>query len=221
MLLIAGVAAASLLPRDAASARTVRHARCPPTGANLISGNGTVRVYSTGGTTFANGRLTFTPTRTEACLVRWGTRMTLVAPARGLRKSLRGLALSGTVVAYLEGQFGIDAGCVGITVVDVASRRVLRSLPEVGCSVDACFRRCEVVTDLVVGPRGSVAWILDREEGAPMHIAPRTLLVYAAPTSGPAIVLDEGPDIGDTSLNLSAGSLSWWHAGVERTATLR
>jgi hypothetical protein len=47
-----------------------------------------------------------------------------------------------------------------------------------------------------------------------------TLLIYTAATSGPAIVLDEGPDIGSTSLSLSAGTLSWWHAGVERTAPL-
>jgi hypothetical protein len=200
-----------------ALAQPTHHPACPPAGAHVIAGNGIVRVYST-----EPAKPRFGPRTTEACLVRRGTRMTLVAPrapagpGRGLRKSLGEVALSGSIVAYVEGQFGVDSGCDGIVVADVATRRVLRAVPIVGCSIDAGFIRRERVTDLVVGSHGSVAWILER--GA--NSRPKTLLVNAAAVSGPATVLDEGPDIGATSLSLSAGMLSWWHAGVQRTASL-
>jgi len=196
-----------------ALAQPTHRPACPPAGAHVIAGNGIVRVYST-----MTAKSPFAPPRTEACVVRSGARMTLVAPRRsgGLRKLFGGLALSGTVVAYLEVQFGVDSGCESIFVADVAARRILRQVPSVGCWVDAGFVRRETVTDLVVGQRGSVAWVLER--GA--RESPKTLVVYTAAISGVPAVLDEGPDIGATSLSLSSGTLSWWHAGVQRTAQL-
>jgi hypothetical protein len=183
----------------------------------VIAGNGIVRVYST-----EPAKPRFGPKTTEACLVRRGTRMTLVAPrtlsgpGRGLHKSLGEVALSGSIVAYVEGQFGVDSGCNSIVVAEIALRRVLRQLPDVGCTIDAGFIRRERVTDLVVGRAGSVAWILER--GA--NSRPKALLVNAAAVSGAVTLLDEGADIGATSLGLSAGTLSWWHAGVRRAAPL-
>jgi len=203
----------SLLLCAAAGARPTRHRPCPPPGAHVLAGDRLVRVYSTGGPASAGSR-------TEACLRERGTRMTLIAPSGGrprlLGRSLGEIALAGPIVAYLESQFGVDSGCDSIVVVDVADRRVLRSLPSVACWVDAGFVRGEGVTDLLVGPHGSVAWILQRGTRS----APKTLLVYAAGVTGPVRLLDEGPDIGPTSLSLSRGTLSWRHAGVLRTAAL-
>ncbi len=120
----------------------------------------------------------------------------------------------GLHLGYLEGQFGIDAGCEGLVVADIAARRILTRAPSIGCSVDAGFVRREVVTDLVLGPGGSAAWILERRS----YSVAQTLLVYTVARGGSAAVLDQGPDIGATSLTLSSGTLGWWHAGVHRTA---
>lgn len=213
-LLLTAALVAWMLIGAAATARPTRLAKCPPPGASLIAGNGVVRVYVTAPVRIGRASA-------QACLVRRGTRMTLVAASTpgqsGLHKSIGMVALAGSVVAYVEGQFGIDSGCIGIRVADVATRRVLRGVPKVGCSVDAGLLRREVVTSLVVGPDGGVAWMLEREAHALR--SPRTVLVYSLRAGAPA-VLDEGPDIGATSLSLSSGTLSWWHAGVRHAAAI-
>lgn len=187
------------------------HRPCPPPGARVIARDKAVRVYEAG--TGPNQSVT-------ACLTRNGQRMTLIAARRPGGGFLRGgiirIAFSGAIVAYEENQHGVDSGSDSITVVDVAARRVIRDVSDVGRYVDAGIIFSLAVTDMVVSPSGAVAWIA--AEGRHRELAVRR--VRLAPASGPERTLDEGPDIAAEPLKLSAGVLSWWHVGVLRTAPM-
>lgn len=182
---------------------------CPPAGRRLLMGNGVVRVYS------APGPAPRAPV--EACLVRTGARMTLIRPGLGCCASLGTVALAGSVVAFLESRFGVDSGTDSIGVVDVASRRVLRRLADVGHWVDAGILGSERVGELVVGRNGSVAWTESRRA---RPAAGPTFLVIAAAASGRPAVLDEGPAVDESSLRLSGSTLSWRDGGRLATARL-
>jgi hypothetical protein len=212
--LLLGAALAAALLAGGARARATSSAPCPPWGAHLLGADSAVRVYSLVASSLpVLGGV-------EACLARGGARMTLVAaPSQrrpGLRSRLDLLALAGTAVAYVEGRFGVDAGCESVVVADVRARRVLRR-QQVGCSVDAGLLRREVVTDVVVSRFGSAAWIVER--GAPSQ--PKTLSVYAARGSGAAVLLDRSGAIGASSLRLASGTVSWSHAGLRRASSLQ
>jgi len=144
--------------------------------------------------------------------------MTLIAPSRPGRFHGLGLvALAGHIVAYEASTHGVDTGQSNLVVADVATRRVLRELDGVGGFVDACVISCTSTTDLLVSREGAVAWITETRSWS-RHSS--TLAIHAAGTTGPPVALDEGPDIGATSLRLSGHILHWWRAGVERTAHL-
>lgn len=189
---------------------------CPRKGAEVIASDKLVRVY----------RYPLTkeryppPRRAEACVVRGGARMTLFDPNRpstGLpHRGFGVVAISGTVVAYAVSQFGVDSGGSDLFLADVASRRILRELPG-GGFVDAGFLSRTRITDFVLSPSGSAAWI-DEVVRPPKKV--KTFVVGAAPLGRPEAVLDEGPGIGAGSLTLTHGTLMWWDGGVERSAPL-
>jgi hypothetical protein len=134
---------------------------------------------------------------------------------RGLHRSVGQFRLAGHVAGYIETQFGVDSGTTSLIVVDVSTRHTIRMLPA-GTYVDAGIIFREGVTDFLVTPHGSIAWIIARSE----HRAAPLLTVHVAARSGPARTLDEGGDIGESSLALAGGTVSWWHAGSERTAPM-
>jgi hypothetical protein len=156
----------------------------------------------------------------EACLTnRRGRSMTLLAARAGGGLGGRSLtvdASSGPLVAYTLTSFGVDSGTTSLLVADVAARRVIRDLLA-GHYVDAGFAGYERVEKVVLGPEGAIGWISAASKGARL---PPTYAVHAAARIGQPRVLDEGGDIGATSLSISGRTLRWRHAGIERTAPL-
>jgi hypothetical protein len=146
--------------------------------------------------------------------------MTLLAPAKAphLNRSLGSFAFAGTKLAYVEDQFGVDSGSLSIVVVDVARRRVLRTLRGVGGYVDGGILGSSNVSGLVLSGKGSVAWLT--ETHGPQNSSGVTVTVHAATSTGAVTTLEEGPDIEAGSLTLSVGRLTWRRAGVERSASL-
>jgi hypothetical protein len=210
-VLVSAIVCCTLAP--SAPAVAAGATRCPPASARVIAHGGAVRVYTLGARTPAS-------TRIEACLTGRGTRMTLLAPVKGspLHRSLGGFAFAGTKLAYVQDEFGVDSGSLSIVVVDIARRRVLRTLRGVGGYVDAGIGGSSNVADVVLTAKGSVAWIT--ETHGP-HGTPRlTVAVHAATATGAIRTLDEGSDIEAGSLTLSAGMVAWSRAGVERRAPL-
>jgi hypothetical protein len=206
------LAAVAIVSVSASSAGSAQHrAACAPRAAHTLARDRSVRVYSLPGSSpFAR--------RTYACLLRTGA--TLRLPGGGQPtvaiESLSDFALAETVLGYAQSSFGVDSGCTGITVLDVAHRHTLRSLPEVGCTVDAGFVQVGNVSGLVVTPRGSVAWIVSRgRHGA------ESFAVHDAPASAPPALLDQGPAIAPFSLRISGSLLSWQDGTQHRSAQLR
>jgi hypothetical protein len=131
--------------------------------------------------------------------------------------SLGATAIAGTLVAYVDTRGGVDSGSSSIIVVDVATRRVLRSVPGVATYVDAGIIRSEHVRSLaVIAPDGATAWIVE----AGTRGRPKTLRVYDAARTGPARLVDEGSDIGAESLRVSGRTISWAHGTGTRSADL-
>jgi hypothetical protein len=141
--------------------------------------------------------------------------MALGTPGPFLRSSLSRVALAGTIVAYAEGHYGIDAGCTDIAVVDVAAKHTLRRLGHVACTIDAGFIRLGQVTDLVVTSRGSVAWIASKGK-----YRAQSFEVRRARSSGRSVLLDEGPEIEPESLRRSGAVVSWAKGGHRLSAPL-
>jgi|GEM_PF-2598614 len=184
--------------------------RCPPAAAHLLARGRIMRVYRTGAGP-SQGAV-------EACLAGRRGHMTLLGargPGLGGR-SLSVAASSGPLLAYLVTSFGVDSGATALLVADVQARRVIRELPA-GHYVDAGIAGYERVEKVALGPEGAVGWISASSEG---RQRPVSYIVHGAATIGEPRVLDEGPDIGPTSLTLSGRTLHWWHAGTERSAPL-
>jgi hypothetical protein len=185
---------------------------CVPARAHVLAKDAVVRVYEPAATYRGEA-----PSAIYACLAGHRGHMTLLPPNPQIHahRSLGAFQLAGAVVGYIATQFGVDSGTTTLVVVDVASRRVLRSL-EAGHYVDAGFILAEGVQQFLVSPRGSLAWISYRSE----HRAPKEYAVHAAAPEQPPRVLDEGRDIGGSSLALAGGTLSWRHGADERSAPL-
>jgi hypothetical protein len=124
--------------------------------------------------------------------------------------------LAGTIVAYADRSFGVDSGCTSIIVIDVATRRQLRAIYQVACYSDARVLRFGEITDLVVSPDGSTAWIVG--EGADWHVTNFT--VHIAGPSGSPLLVDSGPDIVAGSLRLFGSIVTWERAGQHLSAGL-
>jgi hypothetical protein len=214
-LICAATALAVIVPvagGAGSSAAAPSHRRCPPSGAHQIAHDRLLSVYSTGGGPLEDP--------IEACLLARGGRMTLLAKRTGqggpAGRGLRVEALSGSIVAYLITSFGVDSGSTDLVIADVAARRVLRDVPA-GKYVDAGILGSESVSKLVLAPEGAVAWVTSSREG---NTSPTTYVVHAAARSGAPTILDEGPDIGPTSLVLTGRKLSWSRGGIRKSAAL-
>jgi hypothetical protein len=206
---LVGVLAVALLAvPGAASFATSTSPGCPAAGAKTIARDGSVRVYRVG----PEGPVV-------ACRMGHSGHMTLLAkPApccHGLRGSVGSFQLAGPIVGYIETQFGVDSGSSKLILVDVASRRVLRSI-DGGSYVDAGLILSERIASFALDSHGSLAWVASRSE----HRQPAQLSVHDAAPHRPPATLDEGPSIDPHSLRLSNGRLSWSNAGVTRTVSI-
>jgi hypothetical protein len=177
-------------------------AACPPRGATTIARDRTVRVYRSG------------RERPAACLLGHSGHVTL--PTGGsLHSSDSSFELAGPIVGYIQTQFGVDSGSSQLIVLDVAKRRLLRSI-DGGSYVDAGLILSEGIASFVLDAHGAIAWISTRSE----HRQPATLAVHAAARTGAPAKLDEGPGIDPHSLRLSHGILSWSDGGVRHSAAM-
>jgi hypothetical protein len=204
----AGVALA-LIACAGATAAPVHRSGCFPPHAETIAKDRAVRVYSIAGKNLSRRS-------TYACLLRRGTTVTLSTPEQGRLVSIEHLTFAGPVIAFTRSTHGVDTGSTDIAVVNVASRRTLLTVPQVGGFIDACFISFQEVTDLVVTARGSVAWLV--RKGAQCKTT--TYEVYSAQKSGAPTLLEEGPAIAPKSLRLSNGTVSWQNAGQQKSARL-
>lgn len=143
--------------------------------------------------------------------------MALAEPGPLGAGSIDHVALAGPIVAYATSTHGVDTASTDIVVVDVASRRTLRTIPGVGGFVDACIISFRELADLVVTRRGSVAWIV--REGA--RCTTTTFGVYGAGTSATPALLEQGPAIVPGSLRVSDHTVSWQNAGQRKSARFR
>jgi hypothetical protein len=210
-LLAAIIAVALAAPGCAAAAGTRHRFPCPPGGSRQVAKGRVVRVYETSTGTGTGRRV-----RISACVRGGRAPMTLIAPrSRPPGVSLGAVAIAGPLVAYVRTTFGVDSGSSTIVLVDVSSRRVVRSLAA-GSYVDAGIIRREHVRALAVAADGAIAWILER--GAVRQA--KKLYVYEAPRGGSVRLLDEGADIGAESLQIDGTTISWQRAGARRTAQL-
>jgi hypothetical protein len=193
--------------------------RCPPRGqAALIEEAGLV-VYRP---KIGPGATPVLPV--VACLRGTSTRMTLVPTpeARAGRRVRRGgnlrlIAASAPVVAYVVSELtGVDTSASRLVVADVSSRTILREAPA-GYGVDGGFVFSQSVSDLVVTADGELAWIV---QSSGFGRQPSQAAVLAAPRTGPAVVLDEGPGVAPQSLYLSGGTVHWVDGSETRGAAL-
>jgi hypothetical protein len=183
--------------------------RCAPPHAQTIAKNRYIRVYSLQGSAPGQGG-------TYACLLRRGNTVALARRRQFRPDSIDHIVLAGTIVAYTDSTHGVDTGSTDIVVVNVASRRTLRTIPGAGGFVDACVIGFSDVTDLVVTDRGSVAWIV--RKGANCTTA--TFEVHSARASGAPVLLEEGPAIVPGSLRVSGQAVSWENSGQRKSASL-
>jgi hypothetical protein len=201
-----------------ASASHSRHRRCFPHGAQTIALNRSVRVYSI--PDYIEGVRIESP-GTYACLLHRGTTLAL-APMHGGRPlhHLSHITLAGTIVAFVDSQTYVGARCDVIEVIDVANRRTVLSVSNVGCGGKAPVGAA--AADLVVNEHGSVSWITERwrrQKAGP--IASVSFEVHSATTSCSTTLLDSGTGIAAGSLRLApGGEVSWIDGGRSLYAIL-
>jgi hypothetical protein len=122
------------------------------------------------------------------------------------------------MVAFVDFQHGVDAGCDVIEVIDALTGRAVLEVSEVGCSIDACLIRCEGANDLVVNEHGSVAWIVTRSS---FRNSPASIEVHMRSISGGSVLLDSSLSIVPDSLRLApGGEITWLDAGRSMYAPL-
>lgn len=211
LTLLAAALLAGSLSASSAVGKAAHRSRCLPRGAQTVAIDRSVRIYS-----IAPGIEGEPAARagSYACLFNNGRALTLVRrkPSRHARPlaHLGQVRLAGTIVAYTETQVGIDSGCTGVAVLDVASNRKLITLPAVACFVDAGFVRAGSVTDLAVGSHGAVAWIASAG-----RLGAESYEVHRATPSGSPELLAEGRGIVPGSLHLAPGGRVSWQDGAQ------
>jgi hypothetical protein len=189
-----------------------------PHGSKTIAANRSVRVYSI--PEYVEGVRIESP-GTYACLLRRGTTLALAPRLR--RRPLHYLShitLAGAIVAFVDSQTYVGARCDVIEVIDVANRRTVLSVLNVGCGGKAPVGAA--ATDLVVNEHGSVAWITQRSMTQTRGPAATVgFEVHSATTSGSTAQLDSGTGIAPGSLRLApGGEVSWVDSGRTMYAPL-
>jgi hypothetical protein len=206
------VLVAAMLAASGANASARHRSRCSPYGTHTIALDKSVRVY------FVPDYMQGVATKSRgiyACLLHRGTTLALALPAHRKHPGhkLDHITLAGAIVAFVDFQFYIDAGCEVIEVIDVARQRMVLSVPSIGCRGKAL--EGAQATDLVVNERGSVAWITQRwmrlTRGPAATVG---FEVHSETTSGSTTLLDSGASIVPGSLRLApGGEVSWLDAG--------
>jgi hypothetical protein len=209
-LLVLAVLALSTIGSFGATARRSRQHRCLPHGAETIALNRNVRVYSI--PEYVEGARIESP-GTYACERRRGTTLALAPVNRKrprLRHELRHVTLAGTIVAFVDFQFFIDAGCDVIEVVDMARQQMVLVVPDVGCRGKRVGGEAQAAK-LVVNEHGSVAWITQTwmvQRGG--HVGSVSFEVHDANRGGSMALLDTGAGIVPGSLRLAPGGEVTW-----------
>jgi hypothetical protein len=201
----------STVASSGAAASHSHQRRCFPHGAQTIALNRHVRVYSI--PEYVEGVRIESP-GTYACLRHRGTTLAL-APTNPelLSEELHHITLAGAIVAFVDSQNYAGARCDVIKVIDVARRRTVLFVSNVGCGGKAPV--AAQATDRVVNEHGSVAWIMHTwMRHASGAITTVGFEVHSETTSGSTALLDSGTDIAPESLRLArGGEVSWLDAG--------
>jgi hypothetical protein len=194
-------------------AHTRHRSRCLPHGSETIALDRSARVYSI--PEYIEG-VRHKGEGIYACLLRSGKTITLNPPRGNIPRQLNPITLAGTIMAFGEVRVLVDTGCTSIVVIDLSTTHTLLRIPRVSCFTDAGFVQEGQVTDLVVNPHGSVAWIASKGRRDALSFE-----VHSANTSGSMTLLDEGPQIVPGSLHLSGGEVTWRHGAHQVAANLR
>jgi hypothetical protein len=214
----------SLTPLASAGAAGTGVSRCAAPDSRTLASNSSVRVFS--------HRHAGTVTRVYyACLRRTG-RKTRLGP-RTMPDSFevpKRFRLAGHVLAYTSVRATLGGPSDSeqrILVHDLARRRVLRRLPagEIRGAANIDPDGHDGVRDLVVDSKGDVAWIVQNPNALPnpppgTFTSTRTTEVYAAARKDIPRLLDQGDDIGQTSLARTGCTITWAHASSLRSARL-
>lgn len=181
---------------------------CQARGARTLLANGEVRVYRLHGEIFACHRRTGRRTGVGTVYFDSGSSS----------------GASGVTILRLAGHF-VGAASVlqdccgrfaGVEIRNVRTGRRVYSFPAGGgsrASTDAD------VTDLVLRPNGSAAWM--EGFGGPAEHQPPTRFVVRKADTREAAILDRGTGIAGDSLTLRGRTVAWEHDGQRRTAELR
>jgi hypothetical protein len=126
--------------------------------------------------------------------------------------------VAGAFVADTSTSFGVDSGCTSISIIDVLTTTEI-ILSSRYCYVDAGIISAGGVSDLVVSPHGTVAWIA--YSGRHGQGGSTSYKVQKADFSGATSTLDEGPAIVPGSLSLNGTTLTWVKEGRTASAVLQ
>ena len=114
-----------------------------------------------------------------------------------------------------------------IDVRDLRSGRLLRRLPagEVRGAAFIEYEAGDGVRDLELSEHADLAWVVQNPFGLTppqpnVNTSSRITEVYVAPRIGQMTLLDQGDDIGDTSLRRSGCTIRWTRAGMLRSARI-
>jgi hypothetical protein len=190
------------------SSAAARAAPCHPRGTRGLRSDAQARVYRRGvdvyGCAFANGKPrliggTYSPQESSS--------------GGGGITHLRLAGHYVAVVSVFEDEFGRLAG---ITVYNLRTRRIAFEW-EVGANHPDVSDDADV-TDLVLRPNGSVAFI-EGVGGPGSFLPPKRLIVRRNDPRG-NVILEDSATIAPTSLRLTGHEITWTSAGATRSDTL-
>ncbi len=109
----------------------------------------------------------------------------------------------------------------------ICERRLLRRLPtgEVRAAAFIEYEAGDGVRDLELSEHGDLAWVVQNPVGRTppqlnLGTPSRITEVYFAPRIGRMTLLDQGDDIGDSSLRRSGCTVRWTRVGMLRSARM-
>lgn len=202
-----------------AAAIGVSSSKCRPVGSKTLTRDAHARVYtlSTRGPDFERDPESV---RVFGCLFGPGRSLLLGTTVPGFRNGSAGqidteaIAVATPFAAYSTTSQGVDFNIVSVKVSNLRTGAVFtvtQPIPFFG------VEQVSAVTDIVVAPSGTAAWI-GTERSIPRGL--RHMTVSLAPLGQPATVLEEGPGIDPESLELHGSQLTWLNEGVLHSAEM-